>query len=115
MTSVMLEWQPPAQPNGIITAYKITAINTQQTVIVNSSITRYTFCGLQRGQLVSYTISASTEDGEGPILQLYNNSEKSQFTATTTLISKFIYGPTNCMSHVPMHTLYVLFNSFYVR
>ena len=82
----MLEWQPPAQPNGIITAYKITAINTQQTVIVDSSITRYTFCSLQHGQLVSYTISASTEAGEGPILQLYNNSTENsvfQFQFTT--------------------------------
>ena len=66
MNSVMLQWQPPAQPNGIITAYKITAMNPQQTVIVNSSITSYTFCGLQPGQLVSYTISASTVAGEGP-------------------------------------------------
>ena len=66
MTSVILQWQPPAQPNGIITAHKITAINTQQTVIANSSITSYTFCGLQPSQLVSYTISASTEAGEGP-------------------------------------------------
>ena len=66
MTSVILQWQPPAQPNGIITAYKITAINTQQTVLVNSSVTSTTFCGLQPGQLVSYIISAITEAGKGP-------------------------------------------------
>ena len=109
MASVMLEWQPPAQPNGIITAYKITAMNTQQTVIVNSSITSYAFCGLQRGQLVSYTISASTENGEGPILQLYNNlREKSVYCNNYNLISKFIYGPTNCMhiTRTYTHTTY---------
>ena len=81
MTSVILQWQPPAQPNGIITAYKITAMNTQQTVIVNSSITSYTFCGLQPGQLVSYTISASTEAGEGPTVNITaTTQEKGEFT-----------------------------------
>ena len=80
MTSVILQWQPPAQPNGIITAYKITAMNPQQTVIVNSSITRYTFCGLQPGQLVSYTISASTEAGEGPTVNaMATTQEKGEF------------------------------------
>ena len=66
MTSVILQWQPPAQPNGIITAYEITAISTQQTVILNGSTTRYKFCSLQPGQQVNYTISASTVAGEGP-------------------------------------------------
>ena len=65
MTSVILQWQPPAQPNGIITAYKITAMNTL-FVIIKSSITSYKFCGLQPNELVSYTISAITVAGEGP-------------------------------------------------
>ena len=77
MTSVILQWQPPAQPNGTVIAYRITA---QQTVIVNSSITSYTFCGLQPGQRVSYTISASTEAGEGSTVNtIATTQEKGEF------------------------------------
>ena len=79
MTSVILQWQPPAQPNGIITAYEIIAISTQQTVILNSSTTRYTFCGLQPSQQVNYAISASTVAGEGPTVNIaVTTSEKSE-------------------------------------
>ena len=79
MTSVILQWQPPAQPNGIITAYKIIAISTQQTVILNGSTTGFTFCGLQPGQQVNYTISASTVAGEGPTVNIaVTTAEKSE-------------------------------------
>ena len=79
MTSVILQWQPPAQPNGIITAYKIIAISTRQTVILNGSTTGFTFCGLQPGHQVNYTISASTVAGEGPTVNIaVTTSEKSE-------------------------------------
>ena len=97
MTSVILQWQPPAQPNGIITAYKITAMNTQQTVIVNSSIISYTFCGLQPGQIVSYTISAITVAGVGPTASVsITTKEKSEFLQDLLEALFFIYSVFWC-------------------
>ena len=88
MISVILQWQPPAQPNGIITAYKIIAISTQQTVILKSSTTRYKFCGLQPGQQVNYTISASTVAGEGPVASVSTRTTEqgARLHIVTTLI-----------------------------
>ena len=76
MTSVILQWQPPAQPNGIITAYKIIAISTQQKVVLNGLATGFTFCGLQPGQQVNYAISASTVAGEGPTMNIAVTTEE---------------------------------------
>ena len=88
MTSVILQWQPPAQPNGIITAYKIIAISTQQTVVLNGSNTGFTFCGLQPSQQVNYTISASTVAGEGPTVNIaVTTAEKSELVA---MISRYV-------------------------
>ena len=107
MTSVILQWQPPAQPNGIITAYKIIAISTRQTVILNGSTTGFTFCGLQPGHQVNYTISASTVAGEGPTVNIaVTTSEKSEVVISRCVseqsFTAYVVVPDRKQAKVPM-------------
>ena len=65
MTAVLFHWLPPVQPNGVITRYTLT-VQQIKTVHLNGSTMSELVCGLQPGQLISASISASTKEGDGP-------------------------------------------------
>ena len=65
MTAILFHWLPPVQPNGVITRYTLT-VQQIKTVHLNSSTMSELVCGFQPGQLIGASISASTEEGNGP-------------------------------------------------
>jgi hypothetical protein len=68
--AVIIEWEPPLTPNGIITLYTIYADynnGTSQEIDVKSTERSYKLNGLSPHQLISINISASTVIGEGPL------------------------------------------------
>ena len=65
MTAILFHWLPPVQPNGVITRYTLT-VQQIKTVRLNGSTMSELVCGLQPSQLISASISASTEEGDGP-------------------------------------------------
>ena len=65
MTAILFHWLPPVQPNGVITRYTLT-VQQIKTVHLNGSTMSELVCGLQPSQLISASISASTEEGDGP-------------------------------------------------
>ena len=68
--SIIVSWQPPAEPNGVITQYTITITplnsNSSQEFTASGSATSYTVPGLVPYQLVAITVTASTSAGKGP-------------------------------------------------
>ena len=68
--AVIIEWEPPLTPNGIITLYTIYADynnGTSQEIDVKATERSYKLNGLSPHQLISINISASTVIGEGPL------------------------------------------------
>ncbi|CAI8053005.1 Phosphatidylinositol phosphatase PTPRQ [Geodia barretti] len=68
--AVIIEWEPPLTPNGIITLYTIYADynnGTSQEIDVKATDRIYKLNGLSPHQLISINISASTVIGEGPL------------------------------------------------
>ena len=65
MTAVLFHWLPPVRPNGVIIQYTLT-LQQIKTVHLNGSTMSELVCGLQPSQLISASISASTEEGDGP-------------------------------------------------
>ena len=72
-TTVRLSWQPPAMPNGVITAYKVwynQTLNCNGSLVsfcisVAGSVLTYTFIGLEEDTLYVFYVSAVTIAGEG--------------------------------------------------
>ena len=69
--SVLIQWQPPHMPNGIITHYNIYIDFTNGTNITTNSVlgdsTLYLLDQLSIFQLVGVSISGITGGGEGPM------------------------------------------------
>lgn len=69
-SSVLVSWNSPPTPNGIITSYTLYINYTDGSPVMvihtNSDSTSYTVMGLQPYQMVSVRVSASTAAGEGP-------------------------------------------------
>ena len=66
---MLLEWDPPRVPNGVITAYNIYVDyenGTNDTFTVIGQVTKYNITDLLPYQVVSVEISANTSIGEGP-------------------------------------------------
>ena len=72
VNSIMFTWKPPTQSNGVITQYTLTVITVQeiQTVILDGSTLSYLICNLLPLQKVRATISATTQEGEGPVVNI---------------------------------------------
>ena len=70
--SIVFTWKPPTQPNGIITQYTLTVITVQQiqTVVLDGSTLRHLTCNLLPLQQVRASISAATQAGEGPVVNI---------------------------------------------
>ena len=72
-TIVKLSWQPPAMPNGVITAYKVwynQTLNCSGSLVsvsasVAGSVLTYTFTGLEENTRYVFYVSAVTIAGEG--------------------------------------------------
>ena len=69
-TSLLLRWNPPLHPNGIITQYDIQYRSVLQDDIVNSTTAAstdrsYTLSGLEEGTRCIIEIRAVTKGGEG--------------------------------------------------
>ena len=67
---MLVEWDPPSVPNGVITAYNIYVDYENGTndtyIIVKGQATTYNITDLLPYQVVSVEISANTSIGEGP-------------------------------------------------
>lgn len=68
--SLLIEWLPPTVPNGIITHYTL-YINYSNgseivNIIVDGQFNLYLLENLFSQQLIGVSMSASTEEGEGP-------------------------------------------------
>ena len=76
--SVLIQWQPPHMPNGIITHYNIYIDFTNGTNITTNSVlgdsTLYLLDQLSVFQLVGVSISAITGGGEGPMSSFVFNT-----------------------------------------
>ena len=68
----MFTWKPPTQPNGLITQYTLTVITVQQiqTVVLDGSTLSYLTCNILPLQQVRASISAATQVGEGPVVNI---------------------------------------------
>ena len=63
LRTLILEWDPPSSPGGIITTYMVTYNDT--TVDISSNDTDYTITGLNPYTNYSITVSACTSNGCG--------------------------------------------------
>ena len=70
--SIVFTWKPSTQPNGVITQYTLTVITVQQiqTVVLDGSTLRHLTCNLLPLQQVRASISAATQAGEGPVVNI---------------------------------------------
>ena len=70
--SIVFTWKPPTQPNGLITQYTLTVITVQQiqTVVLDGSTLSHLICNLLPLQQVRASISAATQAGEGPVVNI---------------------------------------------
>ena len=72
-TAITVSWQPPAMPNGVITAYNVwynQTLNCSGSLVsfsdsVAGSVLMYTFTGLEEDTLYVFYVSAETSAGEG--------------------------------------------------
>lgn len=72
-TSVVIEWDPPTQPNGAITRYTIYLISTvNRTIYVDGRFTLAYITELSAAQTIGIMISASNDAGEG-VTSMYIN------------------------------------------
>ena len=65
----MFTWKPPTQPNGVITQYTLT-VQQIQTVNMDGSTLSHLTCNLLPLQQVNVSISAATQVGEGPAVNI---------------------------------------------
>ena len=63
LRALVVDWQPPSNPGGIITTYMVTYDNT--TVDTGDSDTMYTIMGLDPFTGYSISITACTDNGCG--------------------------------------------------
>ena len=70
--SIVFTWKPPTQPNGLITQYTLTVITVQriQTVVLDGSTLSHLICNILPLQQVRASISAATQVGEGPVVNI---------------------------------------------
>ena len=61
LRTLIIEWEPPSSPEGIITAYMVTYNDT--TVDTGNNDTNYTVTGLDAYTNYSITVSACTSNG----------------------------------------------------
>ena len=72
-TAVMVSWQPPAMPKGVITAYNVwynQTLNCSGSLVsfsdsVAGSVLMYTFTELEEDTVYVFYVSAETSAGEG--------------------------------------------------
>ncbi|XP_030828808.1 protogenin B [Strongylocentrotus purpuratus] len=72
--AVLVEWQPPRYPNGIITTYHVTcqALNASHphrdnaTIVTNGTTLQAVFHNLKSGHHYAFTVEAFTSVGKGP-------------------------------------------------
>ena len=79
--SLLIQWEPPLIPNGIITHYTLYINYTNGSEIstrtIDSQFTLYLLEGLTPYQEVGVSISATTGGGEGPQSDyVYNTTEQ---------------------------------------
>ena len=86
-TSLLLMWDPPTFPNGIILSYRLEYFGVETTSIVNSSfydvrdMTVYNVTSTIINELVPFstyniTVAAATSIGEGPPSSMVANMTK---------------------------------------
>ena len=80
-TSLLIGWQLPATPNGIVTHYTLYINYTNGTKIfikvIESQFSLYLIEGLSPYQRVGVSISATTLAGEGPLSSaIYNTTHE---------------------------------------
>lgn len=77
-TSLLVGWQLPPTPNGIITHYTLYINHTNETEIfietVESQFLLYLIEDLSPYQLVGVRISCGTVGGEGPLSDMIYNT-----------------------------------------
>ena len=72
-TAIMVSWQPPTMPNGVITAYNVwynQTLNCNGSLVsfsdsVAGSVLMYTFTELEEDTVYVFYVSAETSAGEG--------------------------------------------------
>ena len=98
--SIMVTWNVPTYPNGIITGYTITAVPVRPTwgdtndllhnmsVSVITSELRATFSSLQLSTLYSFTVTADTSAGSnsGPESEIYTSEAAPESVLSPTVI-----------------------------
>ena len=68
--AVLIEWESPLIPNGVITLYTIYADynnGSSEAFCINETERSYKIEGLSPHQLIGINMSASTIIGEGPV------------------------------------------------
>ena len=66
---MLVEWDPPSTPNGLITHYNLYVDyenGTDDAFIIDGQVTTYNITNLLPYQSISVEISANTSIGEGP-------------------------------------------------
>ena len=102
--SIVFTWKPPTQPNGLITQYTLIVITVQkiQTVVLDGSTLSHLICNLLPLQQVRASISAATQAGEGPAVNIIG---------MTAAQSEYPSWLITC-SHLILHC-YVLYRAFW--
>ena len=70
-SSVILQWQLPATPNGVIVLYSL-KYNSTTLIVTNTSsdVLMYTVGGLSSENVYIFQVTAHTRAGEGPPINL---------------------------------------------
>ena len=68
-TAILIQWNPPLIPNGIILFYAIYINNNITFDISAANQNSFMFGGLSPYQLLNVRLSASTKVGEGPLTE----------------------------------------------
>ena len=87
-SSVMLRWEPPATPNGVIILYSL-KYNSTTLIVTNTSgdVLMYTVGGLSSENVYIFQVTAHTRAGEGPHMNITVVIRK--LLATIDLLSKY--------------------------
>lgn len=108
LTSVLLSWAPPHNPNGVLLGYQVTyKLRGEDPVTVNTTnlSTNFTIAPLYFGANFSYvSVGAYSDAGQGETEQLVNLATLTKCMSVEPRILLVIIAFASLVNHMCMHT-----------
>ncbi len=101
-TAIMVSWQPPAMPNGVITDYNVwynQTLNCSGSLVsfsdsVAGSVLMYTFTELEEDTDYVLYVSAVTSAGEGEAAMVMGRTSEDGEWVFMCVVQAELFGPT---------------------